>query len=98
MVTELAGDLREHPELDPHIAELINDDTYYLTRLSARTRAENLRDATITFAHDAPPVSNVALAQEPTDSDDASVPFAVLAVLLGLLGWRRHREAPAHHP
>ena len=99
IVTELAGDLREHPDLDPQIAELINDDTYYLTRLSARTRAENLRDATITFAHDAPPVSNVAVAQAPADGDnDASVPFVVLATLLGLLGWRRHRETPAHHP
>jgi len=92
MVTELAGDIRNMVDTHPAISELIDDDTYYLTRILARTKPENLVDATITYANEAPDVSNLAISKAPDSEDKASLPFAVLCVLLGLIGWRRKRK------
>ena len=97
MITELAGDIRENPALPSLLDDLITDEAYYLTRLTSRTRAEALQDATVTYAHQAPDVSNVAFAQAPQGEDDAGFPLVVLCTLLGLLGWRKRKESsPAH--
>lgn len=97
MVTEFAGDLRGDGVLEPAVQALLSDDTFYLTRLSARTRSEELRDVTITYANEAPDVSNFAVAEAPEGEEEAAnLPLLVLAILAGLWGWRRRHEAPAN--
>jgi hypothetical protein len=91
VVTEFARDLRGLDFLEAPLADLMSEDVYYLTRLSARTLPENLRDATVTYAHEAPEVPNFVVAKDPAEDQDAGFPLAVLLVLLGLLGWGQRR-------
>jgi hypothetical protein len=93
VITEFARDLRCMDFLEESLTDLMSEDIYYLTRLSARTLPENLKDATVTYAHDAPEVPHFVVAKDPADAQDAGLPVAVMLVLLGLLGWGQRRPS-----
>jgi hypothetical protein len=80
MLTEFAKDLRTQSDVPDSISALMGDQSFYLTRLHARTPVENLTDAILTFAADAAEVNNEVTASHNTAP--AALPAALLLVLL----------------
>jgi hypothetical protein len=89
-ITELAEDLRDG-YAPQSLADLMDSDAFYLTRLYARVPHEAVTDATVTYATQAGEVSNYATA---TTGGSASAGWLLLlAIGLGTIAGRR--RAPA---